>query len=124
MILGDSWFLTDTGMHYAMIELELLAAVWAMSKSRHYLISLPTFTLMTDHSTLTPNLNNYSLDAMENPRLQRLNKKVSQYVYSAVWRPRKNLSITDALSRSPLSRHTFKHETTHQRNNSFIAEDS
>ena len=43
---------TDTERHYAPIEQECLAAVWAMEKCRHYLFGAPTFDLVTDHKPL------------------------------------------------------------------------
>lgn len=111
LVQRGSRFLTDTEMRYCTIELELLAAACAMSKCRHYLIGLPTFTLITDHRPLIPILNYYTLDAVENPRLHRLKEKVSQYVFITVWRPGKNLPIPDALSGAPVSRPTFEDET-------------
>lgn len=86
----------------------MLAAVWAMSK--FYLIGLQDFTLMTDHRPLIPILNQYSLDAIENPRLQRL-KEISPFIFNAVWRAGKSLCIPDALSRAPVDRPTPEDET-------------
>ncbi|XP_064122505.1 uncharacterized protein K02A2.6-like [Macrobrachium nipponense] len=65
---------------------------------------------MTDHRPLIPILNHYTLDAIENPRLQRLKMKVAPYIFTAVWRARKQLCIPDALSRSPTSRPTPEDE--------------
>lgn len=111
LVQCGSRFLTDTETRYATIELELLAAVWAMSKCRHYLAGLHHFTLITDHRPLIPILNSYTLDAVENPRLQRLKEKVSPYVFTAQWRAGKNLSIPDALSRAPVSHPSADDET-------------
>ncbi|XP_064083067.1 uncharacterized protein LOC135199081 [Macrobrachium nipponense] len=52
---------------------------------------------------LVPILNTYTLDAVENTRLQRLKEKVSPYIFTAVWRKGKEHCIPDALSRSPVS---------------------
>ena len=98
LVQCGSRFLSDAETRYATIELEMLAAVWAMSKCRLYLIGLQHFTLMMDHQPLIPILNHYSLDAVENPRLQRLREKISPYIFTAVWRAGKHLSIPDALS--------------------------
>lgn len=103
LIQCGSRFLTEAETRYATIELELLAAVWAMFKCKFYLMGLQNFTLMTDHRPLVPILNSYTLDAVENPRLQRLKEKVSPYIFTAVWRAGKNLRIPDALSRAPVS---------------------
>jgi len=111
LVQCGSRFLTDTETRYATIELELLAVAWAMAKCRLYLFGLPNFTLITDHRPLIPILNSYSLDAVENPRLQRLKEKVSPYIFTAVWRAGKQLCIPDALSRAPVSRPTPEDET-------------
>lgn len=61
-----------TESRYAMVELELNAVEWAMSKCRLYLLGLPKFILVVDHQPLVTILDKYTLDAVENPRLQRL----------------------------------------------------
>ncbi|XP_045135678.1 uncharacterized protein K02A2.6-like [Portunus trituberculatus] len=73
-----------------------------MGKTKFYLTGLQHFNLVTDHRPLVPILNSYSLDAIENPRLQRLKEKIAPYIFTAVWRPGKELCIPDALSRSPV----------------------
>ncbi|XP_045120347.1 uncharacterized protein LOC123509838 [Portunus trituberculatus] len=81
-----------------------------MSKCRLYLIGLQHFTLMTNHRPLVPILNAYTLDAIENPRLQRLKEKISPYLFTAVWRAGKLLRIPDALLRASVSHHTPEDE--------------
>ncbi|XP_068235531.1 uncharacterized protein [Palaemon carinicauda] len=112
LVQCGSRFLTDAESRYATIELELLAVVWAMSKCRLYLAGLQHFTLMTDHRPLIPILNHYTLDAVENPRLQRLKEKISPYLFTAVWQAGKQLSIPDALSQAPVSQPTPEDDTT------------
>ena len=75
--------------------------VWAMSKCKFYLTGLQHFDVVTDHRPLIPILNHYSLDAIENPRLQRLKEKLSAFQFSAQWRAGKQLCIPDMLSRYP-----------------------
>lgn len=103
LIQCGSRFLTDAETRYATIELELLAVTWATSKCKFYLSGLQHFELVTDHRPLIPILNSYTLDAVENPRLQRLKEKLSPYQFSAKWRAGKQLCIPDALSRYPVS---------------------
>lgn len=107
LVQCGSRFLTDTETRYATIELELLAVVWAMKKCKFYLTGLQHFTLVTDHRPLVPILNSYTLDAIENPRLQRLKEKLAAFVFTATWRPGKELCIPDALSRFPVSNPTI-----------------
>ncbi|XP_064081863.1 uncharacterized protein LOC135198221 [Macrobrachium nipponense] len=98
-----SRFLADAETRYATIELEMLAVSWALTKCCLYLKGLPTFTLQTDHRPLVPIINSYTLDMVENPRLQRMKERMSQYQFTAVWRAGKSLCIPDALSRTPVS---------------------
>ncbi|XP_045127743.1 uncharacterized protein K02A2.6-like [Portunus trituberculatus] len=65
---------------------------------------------MTDHRPLVPILNHYTLDAIENPCLQRLKEKLSPYMFTAVWRAGKHLCIPDALSRAPVDHPTPEDE--------------
>ncbi|XP_068216653.1 uncharacterized protein [Palaemon carinicauda] len=98
-----SRFLADAETRYATIELEMLAVSWALTKCRLYLQGLPSFTLQTDHRPLVPIINSYTLDMIENPRLQRMKERMSQYQFTAMWRAGKSLCIPDALSLAPVS---------------------
>jgi len=102
LVQCGSRFLSDTESRYAMVELELLAVVWAMLKCRLFLHGLPEFQLVVDHQPLVPILNNYTLDMVENPRLQRMKAKLSMFVFTASWRKGKDHAIPDALSRAPV----------------------
>ena len=98
-----SRFLSDTESRYAVVELELLAIAWALHKCRIFLMGLQHFEIVTDHKPLIPILNDYTLDAVENLRLQRMKEKTSMYSFKAVWRRGKQHAIPDALSRAPVS---------------------
>uniref|UniRef100_A0A0P4VQ24 RNA-directed DNA polymerase n=2 Tax=Scylla olivacea TaxID=85551 RepID=A0A0P4VQ24_SCYOL len=104
LVQCGSRFLADVETRYATIELELVAVVWAIAKCRYYLLGLPRFTIVTDHRPLVPILNSYTLDAIDNPRLQRLKEKIIGYVFTAEWRKGKSLAIPDALSRAPVDK--------------------
>jgi hypothetical protein len=54
-----------------MIELECLAATWAMKKCKSFLEGLPSFEVVLDHRPLIPILNDYSLDQLDNQQNQR-----------------------------------------------------
>jgi transposase InsO family protein len=103
LVQCGSRFVTDTESRYAMVELELLAAVWAMKKCRLFLLGLKEFELVVDHKPLVPILDNYTLDMVENPRLQRLKEKTAPYVFTTTWRKGRDHAIPDALSRAPVS---------------------
>ena len=89
-----------------MIELECLAAAWAMEKCYQFLEDLPQFTLVTDHRPLVPILNDYPLDKLHNTRLRRLREKMINFCFVAVWIAGKKNQMADALSRAPISRPT------------------
>ena len=81
LVQAGSRFITETESNYAMVELELLAVVWAMRKSQTYLQGLTNFELIVDHKPLKSILNTQTLDNVDNPRIQRL-KKNSVLLYS------------------------------------------
>ena len=106
LIQCGSRFLADEESRYSTIELEMVAAVWGMIKCKYYLLGLPHFTIVIDHRPLVPILNTYTLDAIENPRLQRLKEKIAGYVYTSVWRKGRDHVLPDALSRAPVDQPT------------------
>lgn len=73
-----------------MIELECLAAAWAMQKAGQFLKGLPALTLVTDHKPLFPILNDQSLDKLDNPRILRLRLKMQRFDLVATLGPGKN----------------------------------
>nr|XP_027211599.1 uncharacterized protein LOC113804887 [Penaeus vannamei] len=73
-------------------KLEMLADVWVTAKCKSYLIGVPNFILMTDHRPLILILNKYTLDAVENPRLQHLKGHISPSQFIAVWGAGKQLA--------------------------------
>ena len=103
LIQAGSRFLSDTESKYAIIELELLAVSWAITKCHIFLAGLPHFTVITDHHPLVPILNTYRLDEIENPRLQRLRHKIMGYNFTARWIKGTLNNAPDALSRHPMS---------------------
>ena len=102
LIQCGSRFLSETESRYAVIELELLALAWACRKCSIYLSGMQQFEVMTDHRPLIPILNSKSMADIENPRLQRLRERLSQFNFVATWRQGKLHAIPDALSRAPV----------------------
>ena len=93
--------LTTSETRYATIELELLAAVWAIRKCRYYLAAR-MFTLVVDHRPLVGVFHKDSLDAIDNRRILSLLDKIAGYTFTVQWVPGKNHCIADALSRAPV----------------------
>lgn len=102
LVDANSRWCTDTESRYAIVELELAAVEWAMRKCRLYLLGLHNFQLVVDHQALVTILDKYTLDAVENPKLQRLKERLSPFVFTTVWRKGRAHSIPDALSRAPV----------------------
>jgi hypothetical protein len=77
LVDANSRWCTDTESRYAIVELELAAVEWAMRKCRLYLLGLPHFALVIDHQALVTILDKYTLNDVENPKLQRLKERLS-----------------------------------------------
>jgi hypothetical protein len=78
LVGANSWWCTDAESRYALVELELMAVEWAMRKYKLYLLGLPTFTLMIETQALVTILDRYTLDAVNNKKLQRLKERAIQ----------------------------------------------
>ena len=108
---GQQWKLVDansrwcspTETRYAIVELELAAVEWAVRKNRLFLLGLPSFTVVVDHQALVSILDRQTLDAVENPKIQRLKERLAPYVFRTEWRKGKTHYIADALSRAPVN---------------------
>ncbi|EFX73818.1 hypothetical protein DAPPUDRAFT_252666 [Daphnia pulex] len=79
-ILGSWW--TDTESRYAVVELDLVAVGWEIRKCRFYLSGLPNFTLMVDRQALVAILDRCTMDAIDNPKIQRLKERLSSYSFT------------------------------------------
>lgn len=98
MEIYSSLFLTDTENRYAMVELELLAVVWAAQKGFFlHLLGLLHFQIATDHRPLVLIMDKHTLDRAENPRLKCL-KKLQPYNFSTIWRKENEHEIPDPLT--------------------------
>lgn len=120
LIQCGSRFLTETETRYAVIEVEMLAIVWAVKKCALYLQGMQKFEVATDHRPLIPILNAKGLQDIANPRLQRLRECLTPYNLEAVWRQGKLHAIPDALSRYPVEEPTEDDKNTEQQVSSQI----
>ena len=100
LIQCGSRFVSETESRYAMVELELLAIAWALKKCHLYLSGLQHFTVVMDHRPLVPILDQYTLNEVENPRIQRLKERMAGYNFTTTWIAGKDHHIADALSRA------------------------
>ena len=101
LITAGSRYLGTAEVNYAVIELELLAIQWAVSKCRLYLAGTK-FKIVTDHKPLLGIMNGKHIDAMNNVRIQRLMSKLLGFEFTVEWIAGKNHVIADALSRNPV----------------------
>lgn len=96
--------MTETERHYAQIEREALGITWAAEKLSEYITGIHV-VFETDHKPLVQILQSKNLDTLT-PRLQRFRMRLMRYDYSVVYVPGKDLTIADALSRSPIPHNT------------------
>ena len=102
LVQAGSHFLTPAESRYAVIELELLAIAWAVTKCHVFLGGMQNFQIVTDHNPLIPILNSHRLDKIENPRLQCLRTRLMGYNFMAIWCKGSTHMAPDALSRHPV----------------------
>ncbi|ROT62929.1 hypothetical protein C7M84_019222 [Penaeus vannamei] len=110
LVQCGSWFLTDAESRYATIEVEMLAASWAMGKCCLYHAGLQHIALHTEVSSTLPFILRFPALYPSYRGLQRLRMKMAPYVFIAVWRTGKTLCVPDTLSRVPVSRPTVNNE--------------
>jgi ribonuclease HI len=94
--------LSKAQSNYSIIELELLACVWALEKCRFYLHGIDNVEVMTDHRPLI-DLGNKNITEVTNNRLVRLLERTMEF--NITWkyiRGEKNV-VADMLSRSELA---------------------
>jgi hypothetical protein len=106
--------LTTAEKHYAQIEREALAIVFAVKKYRQYLLGR-NFTLRTDHRPLTAIFNERSgVPQMASSRVKRWALILSAYDYNVEYIPTKENGCADFLSRAPLKETNTTHNAEDQ----------
>lgn len=91
--------LTEAQQKYAQIEKETLAVAYGLQKFHQYLYGR-TVTIESDHKPLEYILNRPV--HLAPPRIQRMMMKMMRYDYKVIYKPGKEMYISDALSRSYL----------------------
>ena len=96
MVAYASKSLTQAERNYSTTEGECLAVVWGVKHFRPYLFGTK-FSLVTDHASLKWLMNSQDL----NTRLMRWSLKLQEYDFEIEYRPGKQHTDVDALSRFP-----------------------
>ena len=91
--------MTDTEKRYAQIEKEMLAIVFAIQRFHHYIYGIDV-TLHSDHKPLESI--QHKEPSKVSPRLQNMLMKLLCYRIDIVYKPGKQMHITDVLSRAHL----------------------
>jgi len=110
--------LTPTEQRYAQIEKEALAFTWACERLSDYLIGLK-FHIRTDHKPLVPLFSTKCLEQLP-IRVQRFRLRMMRFQFTISHTPGKDMTIADALSRSPSGDPTDADDLLHQEGSAFI----
>ena len=86
IVACGSTSLTKAQLNYSVIELELLAAQWGVSKCSYYLKGCPGFVIETDHLPLI-GLEKKTVDDIDNPRVLKIRERLAAYSYKFEYIP-------------------------------------
>jgi transposase InsO family protein len=93
--------LTETEQRYANIEREMLACVFGAERFHTYIYGKP-FVIESDHRPLEM-ISKKTIGAAP-ARLQRMLLRLQRYAYTIQYRPGKEMTLADSLSRLPTTR--------------------
>lgn len=74
-----------------------------MRQFRPYLLGLSSYKLVVHHHALVTIQDRYTLDAVKNPKLQRLKERLSPFIFTTIWSKGRNHAIPDALSHASVN---------------------
>lgn len=83
--------------NYATNEKEMLAIIWALKKLKIYLYGKAKVKIFTDHQPLTHSLSSWN----GNARIKRWKAYLEEYDYEIFYKPGRENTVADALSRGP-----------------------
>jgi hypothetical protein len=86
------------------VELEGLAAAWAVERCKFYLDSPSAFTLVTDCKPLETLFNNKCLDQIKNDRLLKIKMSLARFTFTTRWVTGSKHLAADVLSHHPVDR--------------------
>ena len=92
--------LSKAEKNYSAMEIETLAIVWALLKTRMYTYGRKTL-VHSDHKNLETICNKQQLDTVINARVRRLLSRVSDYEFSIEYLPGAFNTLADVFSRFP-----------------------
>ena len=97
-----SSMLTPAQRGYSIVELELLAITWALSKCDYFMRGAPKVVVMMDHASLV-GLEKRDLSTVTNGRLVRMLERTRGYSINIVHVKGTRNRFADALSRQPIT---------------------
>ena len=103
LVFANSRFTQDSEANYKPIEGEALALVYALKRSKMFVLGCPHVFIVTDHRPLVKIFGDKELDKIENPRVFDLKEKTLMYDFEVVYRAGAINKAADALSRYPVS---------------------
>ena len=105
--LAGSRFLRPNEEGWAPVEGEALAVVYALQKTRYFVLGCKDLIIATDHRPLLGVFGEKRLENIDNPRLRRLKEKTLAFRFTMVHVPGRKHAGPDAMSRNPVEREGF-----------------
>ena len=102
LIFAGSRYCKPPESRYAPIEGEAAAIVYALERSRLFILGCNNLVVCTDHQPLTGILGDRDLAEVTNPRLLKLKQRTLRFRFSIQHTPGKWHRASDAVSRNPV----------------------
>ena len=102
LVLAGSRFLRANEENWDPVEGEALAVVYALQKTKYFVLGCKQLIIATDHRPLLGIFNDRDLESVENPRLRKLKEKSLVFRFSMTHVPGRKHPGPDAMSRNPV----------------------